>query len=238
MYGDDNADGDCRTSDVDWISATVITSGLSGNTLEIRLTTTNYAGTEYIRFDNIEVTYTSALPVELINYSVIANSPTSVLLNWQTASELNNDFFTVERSHDGENWEAIDFIDGQGNSSILSDYSTIDKNPLSGTSYYRLKQTDFDGQYTYSKTESVVMERIQNTSISVYPNPSNDQITISGNKNELSTIQIFNNLGVDVTELTNSISGETTKKVLDISELSVGLYYIKTKTATRMISVF
>ncbi|MGE0770213.1 MAG: hypothetical protein AB7K37_00765 [Cyclobacteriaceae bacterium] len=96
----------------------------------------------------------SPLPVELISFSA-SQSGDHVKLNWSTASELNNDFFTIERSADGESFSAIVEVKGKGTTSQRSDYEVEDYFPQSGKNYYRLQQTDFDGTYSYSKIVSV-----------------------------------------------------------------------------------
>jgi hypothetical protein len=89
------------------------------------------------------------LPIELISFAATQIN-NSVAITWTTASEINNEFFTVERSQDAENWNPIFVINGQGNSTTLFNYSVFDSSPLDGVSYYRLKQTDFMGESKYS----------------------------------------------------------------------------------------
>ena len=88
----------------------------------------------------------------------------------QTQTEINNDFFTVERSENGINFESIQITEGAGNSNNPLSYHFTDKHPLEGKSYYRLKQTDFDGNFTYSQTRTVTFNR--EGKFSVYPNPA------------------------------------------------------------------
>jgi hypothetical protein len=97
----------------------------------------------------------TALPVEFLFFTASLNNQKQVVLNWATASELNNDFFTVERSVDGLTWEVVDLVNGSGTTPLRNDYSTIDPRPYSGLSYYRLKQTDFDGTFEYADIVSV-----------------------------------------------------------------------------------
>jgi hypothetical protein len=80
-------------------------------------------------------------------------------LNWATAAEINNDFFTIERSIDGSNWEIVDFLTGAGNANYMIEYSFTDANPYQGVSYYRLKQTDFDGKFEYFAPVAVNMTK-------------------------------------------------------------------------------
>jgi hypothetical protein len=121
------------------------------------------------------VTYVSPLPVELIDFSARAMEG-EVLLGWATATETNNDFFTIERSHDGRTFQKIATIPGKGNSLVLNEYSFLDDDPLNGINYYRLKQTDFDGQFSYSDIETV--EFRNENSIKIYPTLVAESLTI------------------------------------------------------------
>ncbi len=95
-----------------------------------------------------------ALPIELLDFN--ANIQNKVVrLEWTTASEVNNDFFTIERSADALHFDAIQTVLGVGNSTRLIQYEVFDYSPLSGQSYYRLRQTDFDGNSTVSKMIAV-----------------------------------------------------------------------------------
>ena len=118
----------------------------------------------------------SPLPVELLNFNAELKDRI-VNLTWQTASEHNNDFFTVERSADGFNFEPILHKDGAGNSTTLLSYSDKDLQPLEGVSYYRLKQTDFDGAYEYSDIR--VVSSATDAQVLIFPNPSRGIILIS-----------------------------------------------------------
>lgn len=103
------------------------------------------------------------LPIKLVDFTAsIVREETAVLLDWQTESEVNNDFFTIERSSDGYNWIAIHKASGAGSSNSLLRYEHLDENPLSGISYYRLKQTDFDGEYEYFPVRSVILSNDMN----------------------------------------------------------------------------
>lgn len=95
-----------------------------------------------------------ALPIELINFNADLSAGV-VYLNWQTASEVGNDYFWVQRSADGLVWENILWVDGAGNSTSLISYATEDRSPLLGLSYYRLKQVDENGAHSYSSTKVI-----------------------------------------------------------------------------------
>jgi len=193
------------------------------------------AGTCGLIIDNIVISLVSALPIELLNFNASPINNEIVQLKWQTASENNNDYFTIERSENGTTWEEAALVDGAGNSSSILSYSASDSHPYIGISYYRLKQTDFDGQFEYSEIRSVNIERLENSQIEMYPNPIKNQITIHANSTELAEITIYNALGQDITLLALKIENGSSKLVLDVSSLSSGIYYIKTKTTTTKV---
>jgi len=114
------------------------------------------------------------LPVELISFS-IEHTSSQVNLSWQTASEINNDYFTVERSADAVNFFPIGRIDGKGTYNGTSNYTFTDFNPLQGISYYRLKQTDFDGKFSYSNIVSInyiLPVTVAQPTMKLFPNPA------------------------------------------------------------------
>lgn len=172
------------------------------------------------------------LPIGLINFNAFPINNKIVQLNWQTASEINNDYFTIERTLDGNNWQEINTVAGAEYSTSLLNYSAIDNSPYTGVSYYRLKQTDFDGQFSYSQVRSVTIESLKSSQLELYPNPTSNKITIEGEETELKNIHIYTTLGQDVTALTKRLIDTKTKLVIDLSHLSMGIYYIKTNTTS------
>jgi hypothetical protein len=155
-----------------------------------------------------------------------------VKLSWTTASEVNNDFFTVERSKDLSEFEELLTVKGAGNSNRLLNYTATDTNPYQGISYYRLKQTDFNGNYKYSDIVDVDFK--DELTFNVFPNPS-DGTTLYVQfteevKSEEVTVSIFNinaklcfysNLFVTGTLENNTL-------VLNLKErLAPGLYIVK-----------
>ncbi len=111
----------------------------------------------------------SRLPIVLLSFEVEMIEE-AVEINWSTAIEINNEIYTIERSSDGLSFEEILFKEGAGNSTETLFYSMLDKNPLEGRSYYRLKQTDFNGAFDYSDVRSVVYYP-KSKPMNVYPNP-------------------------------------------------------------------
>ena len=177
----------------------------------------------------------TTLPIELLNFNATVTNLDRIKLKWKTASEINNDYFTIERSNDGFDWEEIIIICGAGNSSSLLSYSVIDNDPINGMSYYRLKQTDFNGQFEYSNIRSVKIEKLLSPKIEIYPNPTYNKITITGNSSELEQINIFNALGQEISSFTTITEAKEEKFVLDLSNLTNGMYYIKTKTTANKV---
>lgn len=116
----------------------------------------------------------SPLPVQLISFHAKRLNYV-VETEWVTASEKNNSHFLIERSVDGKKFESIGRVKGAGNSTVMNQYRFTDDKPLNGTSYYRLKQFDFDGKFSYSKIEKVEFEGNQGMNeievLSLEPNP-------------------------------------------------------------------
>jgi hypothetical protein len=127
----------------------------------------------------------SPLPVTLTEFNAKVNRDDEVDLTWVTEAEINNDFFTIERSKDGINFREVAVVDGAGSSTAEHHYKATDKHPYDGTSYYRLIQTDYDGNETFSEIRQVFIKKNSNVDITVYPNPVAEQFTIAFN-NELS----------------------------------------------------
>ncbi|MCB0761744.1 MAG: T9SS type A sorting domain-containing protein [Flavobacteriales bacterium] len=119
------------------------------------------------------VNSTNLLPISLLDFSAVPKF-NEVECSWTTVSELNNDFFTVERSADNVHFDGIGIIDGAGTSLITNNYSFIDSDPLLGWSYYRLRDTDFNGESSLSETKAVYFRASHSIGISAYPNPCNE----------------------------------------------------------------
>ncbi len=171
-----------------------------------------------------------ALPIELLRFEAeVLEDGRKVELQWSTGSETDNDFFTLERSRDSKEWSGILHIPGAGNSSSRLDYTTTDNRPLPGLSYYRLKQTDFDGAVSYS---SIVAVSIGNTDASepyLFPNPATDEVTVHGIVMDLRKTRIYNVLGQDVSDkVMIRIGHDADEYRLDVSRLPSGWYSLKT----------
>lgn len=170
------------------------------------------------------------LPVELTSFTAVINN-SAVELNWNTATEVNNYGFEIERSSLNNNFEKIGFVKGSGNSNSAKDYFFIDKQTLSGKCFYRLKQIDNDGAFEYSKVVEADFKLLQTYELSQnYPNPFNP------------TTKINYSIPVDgrVRLLIYGITGELVKSLINeyqtagiysvnfnASGLSSGIYFYK-----------
>ncbi|MGE0561774.1 MAG: T9SS type A sorting domain-containing protein [Flavobacteriales bacterium] len=169
------------------------------------------------------------LPIKLLYFKAIKNGSV-VDIDWATTTEINNDYFTIERSKDAFNFEPIFFKKGAGNSSMNLYYSTIDKSPLFGVSYYRLKQTDFDGKYTYSNIESVVFEGADELEIvNTYHAIDNNILTVRVNCKDVAAVnfELYDMTGKKVQELIQTINGDNQTVLLQTKGLSSGVYLLK-----------
>jgi parallel beta-helix repeat protein len=157
------------------------------------------------------------LPVEFLvfkgEYRGKANE-----LEWTTLSELNNDYFAVQHSMDGVNFEAIGTENGRGASNTLTDYRFSHQNPSQGVHYYRLKQFDFDARFDYSEVISINVQGEEE--LALYPNPAQDQLTIV---NGQGVAFISNVLGQSVQQFSISESQQT----IQIDDLQDGHYFVQ-----------
>ncbi len=162
------------------------------------------------------------LPIELLEFEVFQEGE-KVVANWTTVTELNNDFFTLERSGDGNNWIPILKLDGAGTTNQMQSYQAVDDQPIRGLVYYRLKQTDYDGQFSYSPVKMIEIQFIND--IKIFPNPSNRVFNISGVASEGVAFSVFNILGQQVPF---SIIEEDGLQI-DLGNGPVGVYLVKVK---------
>ena len=164
----------------------------------------------------------TSLPIELVSFGATCEDG-GVLLAWTTASELDNDHFTIERSSDVEHWEEVGIVPGAGNSLSLLHYSLVDEAPLPGIAYYRLKQTDLDGTFEHSDMVAAQCANGNTLNALLYPNPTLEDITleIPGGKDPLS-YTVYNAMGAQVGS--GSVTG---RAVLHAAELADGIYVIR-----------
>jgi hypothetical protein len=172
------------------------------------------------------------LPIELLSFRAIPVG-LRVDLSWATATEINNAYFTVERSMDTEVWEAVATLTGAGNSQSLLNYYTADNSPLPRTSYYRLRQTDFDGATTLSDIVPVHFEGEVGT-LNVFPNPAQDLVTVIYDAEDGNAVlNIFNDLGQMMTLPVRMNEG---RSEFDVSTLPTGAYVVMLTTNGTVIT--
>ncbi|WP_082893657.1 T9SS type A sorting domain-containing protein [Rufibacter ruber] len=181
----------------------------------------------------------NALPVTLTKFeaSIAGNQ---VKLNWTTASELNNKEFVVERSKNAQRFEPVGTVEGNGTSNTLLSYSFTDTKPLAGTSYYRLKQVDFDGKSEYSKLISINHTPSAQESIAIistFPNPFQNKIVLELKLAAAATIQVLlldlNGKPVYTKNLAGG-AGVQQYTVDNIGTLPNGIYLMKVVSGTQV----
>lgn len=173
-----------------------------------------------------------AVPVELTSFTGTAVQD-GVLLNWTTATELNNQGFEIERSIDAQNWAKIGYVPGFGTTTEPKSYSYMDENVPAGTYSYRLKQIDFDGSFNYSPEVVVNVVEALPSDFSLfqnYPNPFNPSTTINYSipSSEFVTLKVYDVLGNKVATLVDEYKFAGSYEIdFDASQLSSGVYFYK-----------
>lgn len=167
----------------------------------------------------VDITRTAvSLPIELLSF-IGEHSSKGNLLKWSTGTEKNNDYFDLERSQNGVDFQKIGQVAGMGNSQTINYYQFTDANPPKSVNYYRLKQYDTNKAYTYSKVISIHNETA-GSNINIYPNPVKDVLFIK-DVAEVFDYKIINVTGVVIQ------SGTSTTKSLSVSALADGVYYLQ-----------
>jgi hypothetical protein len=161
---------------------------------------------------------TVGLPVELMRFEAVPSGNYAEIM-WETGSEINSDFFTVERSADGFVFEPIATLKAAGTTNQLQSYKIYDTSPLT-RGYYRLRQTDLDGTFVLSEIQAVMFGQ---SSVNAYPNPSTGSLTITARNLPASDVQLFDAMGVAIQ--LNMLEMEE-GVICRVSGLSNGLYVL------------
>lgn len=184
-------DGDFSNGGTTLISPSATNGGSQTVTFDV-----DFTDGQFYTLGSIE---SDALPITLISFEVNNYKEDQVKLEWVTTSEVNNAFYTIERSIDGVSFETVAVIDGAGNSNDLLYYTYVDVSPINGISFYRLKQTDFGGEFDFSEIRSVKIESQFKTSYKAYPNPINkgDKLSIgyTVERDQTLLLTVFNTKG-------------------------------------------
>jgi fibronectin-binding autotransporter adhesin len=172
------------------------------------------------------------LPIKLVSFTAYKEDD-NVKLVWQTIEEKNNQYYVIEKSTDGIHYQTVSMIDGNTNSTSLLTYTEYDFKPLTGISYYRLKQVDFDGSYSYSSIVAVNFEG--NLNWTILPNPS-----IDGNFTILSSFSESQIIALSIIDVTGNrvkyYSSADYAQEMKVSGLAGGLYIVSIQTVTAVYS--
>lgn len=168
------------------------------------------------------------MPVSFMNFTA-QQKGSGISLEWSTAQEINNNYFEVQRSADGNtNWDDIAQVAGAGNSQVIKNYNVFDNSPLSGTNYYRIKQVDFDGNYKFSNVVSVKTD-FNKTGVSVLANPFFNTLSVSFNSptSQMVSARLVDIAGRQIAVEKWSVSaGNSIKNFSNVSGLQQGLYIL------------
>ncbi len=178
---------------------------------------------------------TATLPVKWMNFEG-KNLGDKVQLNWRTVNEINNEGFDIERSTNNQNFGKIGYVKGFGNTVVIQKYDFIDElnnftniDPFSDKLYYRLKQTDYDGNYHYSKTISIDAPNM--FGVFVYPNPFNESLNVAINSNisnQNCDVKLLDLSGREL--ITKSFTTNNKEFIFEIKEVNMinpGIYFIR-----------
>ncbi len=180
---------------------------------------------------------TNSLPIELLFFTAEVDGRT-VQLDWSTASEFNNDFFTLQRSFNGVDFEDIAILKGKGNSNSNVDYHFIDSDFTSNEFvYYRLKQTDFNGASTLSDIRIATFVSDFKEQFEVYPNPTSNYFVLKSKDIQNVNFQLFDAFGKDVTSLLRVDVLTTQSKHIDVTQLQKGVYVLVLPNGKMKVSV-
>lgn len=186
------------------------------------------------RYNDASCVGTFTLPVELIEFNVLKNSE-SVIINWKTGSEINNEYFEVQDSQDGRTWQTISIVQGAGNSTKINNYSILDDD-ITGYAikYYRLKQADFDGTIAYSKIRSVNFNGNDDNTLYTYNNGTN--IIVQINKTGIFDLCIYNSSGKLIHS--EAVNNENSGSVVFIGrdKFADGLYLVRAISNNNVLS--
>jgi len=245
-WNTENAGGTGFTSGLRWFQmnagdfdpATDITpAGVTGVTEIFTNASSTVDGVQFAQFSTSNLTggglaftvgnNSVVLPVEFLFFQARRYSELKSLIEWATASEINSDYFEVQRSSDQQSWESIAEVKAAGSSNDRLNYSLIDENALDGMNYYRIVQFDFDGSFVQTQVETVIFDA--KSVWSVYPNPAKDQLTISTSSDEsIDQIDVYSSQGTLLKSFAENTSEGRVE--INIGDFANGSYLIRVST--------
>ncbi len=213
-------------------------SGVTGNVIKFLIPVADLSTTGTMFFRISSTSYATApLPIELVSFSAQCNQ-NKVYINWTTASETNNDYFTISRTSNGTNIQQMAIIDGAGTSSNLKNYSWVDNTPLEGNLYYYLSQTDYDGTTRSYNFVSINCEDVEEN-FSILNLSSNEEfinVFYNASSSGLHAIKIIDVLGKVILNKEAIASKGNNEIQLDALNLSGGIYILNINNGNKSIS--
>lgn len=191
----------------------------------------------YLVIEGLQQPYeiTKPLPISLLYFTARVGENNTVRVNWSTVFENNNDYFSIERSKDGRNFQKIGEVKSKGDNNTQQEYSFIDQQPLQGSSFYRLKQTDKDGKFSYSIIEKVHLKD-PGLHIVAGPNPTRNivQLNISGTITPQMHFKLLDLNGKKILE--EKIKSNHT--IVDLSTLAQAVYLLQITDGNKIVQIF
>lgn len=182
------------------------------------------AVTDFGPFTLASITASNPLPIELLAFAAKCENE-EVILRWSTDSEFNNDFFTIESSFDASDWNSIATVDGAGTTTTLTNYAWTDLSNPGRSMYYRLSQTDNNGQTVIHEIDYLENCSFPENAVSVYPNPAKRIVNI------LTEAKVTNIIVMNPEGKTIDLPVDFQLNQLDFNGLPNGVYFIRITTA-------
>ncbi len=195
------------------------------------INTANHIANNTTRFITIaSISSLTPLPIELINFDATYVNNRTVDLTWNTASEVNCNYFTLYKSTNGIDWSYLARTNGNGNSVVEQNYLEVDRDPKNGVNYYKLEQTDFDGTTTEIGIRSINVA--QEDEMEIYPNPSHGAFYVSFKSDSEHEVNLFDMTGRKVWSGTINLKGS-----IETSNLTNGMYFIRVGSEERKLLI-
>ena len=174
----------------------------------------------------------SPLPITLTQFEARLYEEKQVLLSWETSSEINQDYFELEKSKDGISFESFAQVPGRGGVAVNTSYEKIDSQPYSGLSYYRLKSVDLDGSFTHSDIRTIEIQTNAPRHLKVYPNPAiyNTNLVLTVDRPSSGELSVVDVSGRQIHFQYLTIRSGFNKFVLDTSDWPSGQYFVHLKS--------
>lgn len=187
-----------------------------------------YAPAPNFNSSAVELT-SSTFPVEWLSFTAEKLDAKTVQLNWITGTEINNDYFEVEKRLENEEFKTIGDVDGAGYSNVSLDYKFEDNSEMASVVYYRLKQVDYDGTFDFSDIVEVHFDELGQARYAAYPNPADEYFTLEAlrDRDQEHTYEILDLRGKSV--FTGTLNAGSAQTRVNVESLSAGTYLVKVK---------